>query len=187
MKNIDDNSKRMPPRQFGLVVLVSLLAAGLLSQWWLGDWVFGAVTVLLLSFSWGLMKGYFAIPMKYPAHIIRLIIIAVIIFFFATISVVMVLNKELAQPYTMLVAIIPGFASLFLAYAIARAIASLDELQRRIQLEALAIAFGWSLVLVYSIGIFIMAGMEQPRWIYVLPIMVFGWLAGKLWTMWKYR
>ncbi len=187
MNNLDKNPKRLPPRQYGLVVLVSLLVAGLLSQWLLGDWVFGAVIALLLSFSWGLLKGYLVIPMKYPAHIIRLIMIAVLIFIIATISAVALINQGLTEPYTLLVAVFPGLASLFLTYAIARAIASLDELQRRIQLEALAIAFGWSLVCVYAIGIYIMAGMDQPRWIYLLPMMVFGWLAGKLWTMWKYR
>lgn len=113
--------------------------------------------------------------------------LAVITFLTATITAVLLFDQGLAEPYTSLVAALPSFASLFLAYAIARAIASLDELQRRIQLEALAIAFGWSLVVVFSIGIFIMAGMEQPRWIYLLPIMVFGWLTGKLWTMWKYK
>lgn len=177
----------MPPRQYGLVVLVSLLVAGLLSQWLLGDWIFGTVIALLLSFSWGVLKGYLVIPMKYPPHIIRLIMLAVLTFLTATITAVLLFDQGLAEPYTSLVAALPSFASLFLAYAIARAIASLDELQRRIQLEALAIAFGWSLVVVFSIVIFIMAGMEQPRWIYLLPIMVFGWLTGKLWTMWKYK
>lgn len=187
MNNLDDNPKKLPPRQYVLIVLVGLLVAGLLSQWLLGDWVFGTVAALLVSLSWGLLKGYLVIPMKYPAHIIRLIMIAVVIFITSTISAVVLINDGLTKPITLFVAAIPGLASLFLAYAVARAIASLDELQRRIQLEALAIAFGWSLVLVYSMGIFIMAGMEQPRWIHLLPMMVFGWLAGKLWTMWKYR
>ena len=106
--------------------------------------------------------------------------LAVIIFVIATISAVVLIIQGLTKPYPLLVAALPGFAILFLAYAIARAITSRDELQQRIQLEALAIAFGWTLVLVYSIGIFIMAGIEQPRWIYLLPIMVSGWLTGKL-------
>jgi hypothetical protein len=160
--------------------LISLLVAGLLSQLLSGDWVCGTVIALLLSFTWGLLKGYRIIPMKYPPHIIRLIMLAVIIFVIATISAVVLIIQGLAKPYPLLVAALPGFASVSLAYAIARAITSRDELQQRIQLEALAIAFGWTLVLVYSIGIFIMAGIEQPRWIYLLPIMVFGWLTGKL-------
>jgi hypothetical protein len=187
MDNSDDILKKKLPRQYFLVILVGLLVAGFLSQYLFGDWIFGVAITLLLSFSWGLLKGYLVIPMRYPGHIIRLIMIAVMIFTVTTITAVLLLNQGLADPYKLLVATLPGIASLFLAYAIARAFASLDELQRRIQLEALAIAFGWSLVCVYAIGIYIMAGMDQPRWIYLLPMMVFGWLAGKLWTMWKYR
>ncbi len=187
MDNSDDTLKKKPPRQYFLVLLIGLLVAGLLSQFLFADWIFGVTIALLLSFSWGLLKGYLVIPMRYPDHIIRLIMVAVVIFIVTTITAVLLLNQELAAAYRLLVATLPGLASLFLAYAIARAFASLDELQRRIQLEALAIAFGWSLICVYSIGIYIMAGVEQPRWIYLLPLMVFGWLAGKLWTMWKYR
>ena len=38
-----------------------------------------------------------------------------------------------------------------------------------------------------TIGLLGLAGIPQPDWLVVMPIMVGGWLIGKLWIRWQYR
>ncbi len=81
----------------------------------------------------------------------------------------------------------PGLTFLLLAHAVGLAIASLDELQRRIQTEAIAIGFGLASVVVVSVGFLGAIGLEQPNWVIVAMVMILGWAIGKIWTLWKYR
>ena len=63
----------------------------------------------------------------------------------------------------------------------------LDELQRRIQVEAIAIGFAITALITLSYGLLGLVDIPQPNLLYVSFIMVVSWGLGKLWTMWKYR
>ena len=78
-------------------------------------------------------------------------------------------------------------AFLLFVIAIGWSIAGLDELQRRIQTEAIAIGFGFSAVAMLTVGLLSQVGVQQPNWIYAGLPMVVGWGIGKLWLLWKYR
>ena len=60
-------------------------------------------------------------------------------------------------------------------------------MQRRIQAEPLAIGFGTTALVTMTVGLSGLAGTRQPNWMTVPALMSFAWLAGKLWTQWKYR
>ncbi len=67
------------------------------------------------------------------------------------------------------------------------AIASLDELQRRIQTEAIAIGFAGTAIFVGGYALFQFAGLSEVNVGLVLFAMSGFWLAGKLRTLWRYR
>ena len=66
-------------------------------------------------------------------------------------------------------------------------IASLDELQRRIQTEAIAIGFAGTAIVVGGYALLQFAGYAQVNVGVVILIMSLMWLVGKLWTLWRYR
>ncbi len=66
-------------------------------------------------------------------------------------------------------------------------IASLDELQRRIQTEAIAIGFAGTAIIVGGYALLQFTGFAEINIGIMLVIMSLMWLIGKLWTMWKYR
>ncbi|MBI9043589.1 MAG: hypothetical protein JEZ06_03840 [Anaerolineaceae bacterium] len=80
--------------------------------------------------------------------------------------------------------ILPG---IFFVYAVGKAISNLDEMQRRIQTEALAIAFAGTFLVTQSYGLLGEVGIPQVSWVFVPLVMVFFWMVGKLWLMRKYQ
>ena len=70
---------------------------------------------------------------------------------------------------------------------IGMAMASMDELQRRIQTEAIAIGFAITGVFVGGYALFQFSGLPHVNLGLVLFVMVAAWLLGKLWTLWRYR
>jgi hypothetical protein len=79
------------------------------------------------------------------------------------------------------VALLPVPAFAWLIYAVVRGIRSLDELERRIQLEALAFAFPVSLLIVFTAGLLHLAGFrgegdwDPPR---LLPLVLMPYFIG---------
>ena len=80
--------------------------------------------------------------------------------------------------------VIPGF---FIAIGVIRAIQKLDEMERRILLEGIAISFMGTFVLVVSMGLLERAGVEQLKSSYIALFMAILWLIGKLWGHGKYQ
>lgn len=64
---------------------------------------------------------------------------------------------------------------------------TLDELQQRIQLEALAFAFGTTAVLTFSYGFLEGVGLPHLDWTFVLPLMSALWGIGLLVANRRYR
>lgn len=77
-----------------------------------------------------------------------------------------------------LVALIPAPAFLLFIWAMVRGVRQADELQRRIQLEALAVAWPLAVGIVMTISLLQKAGFLQwePMWVY-LPLTYFLGLA----------
>ena len=84
-------------------------------------------------------------------------------------------------------ALLPMAPGLFLTLGILRAVASLDEMERRILLEAAAFGFILTLILLLSVGLLGLAGMEQPSPVIISAVMCFLLLIGKLLGNRRYR
>jgi hypothetical protein len=77
------------------------------------------------------------------------------------------------------IAPVPAFA--WVLWSIARGVSAMDELERRIQLQALAFAFPLALLLIMTLGLLEIAiGLNPDDWSYrhVWPLFVIFYLAG---------
>ena len=75
-------------------------------------------------------------------------------------------------------------------YAIAsyvRYLRMVDELQQRIQLEALAIAFGATAAFTFCYGFLEHVGLPHINWWFVWPVMGISWILASMYAERRYR
>jgi hypothetical protein len=84
-------------------------------------------------------------------------------------------------------ALVPMLPGLWIAWGLVRATRKLDELGRKILLDAMAVSFCFTLVLTLSLGLLGMAGLPQPNSVYISLFMVIMLLVGKLLVTGKYQ
>lgn len=85
------------------------------------------------------------------------------------------------------VALLPMIPGLFLTFGIIRVTSKIDEMERRILLEAVAFSFILTLILLLSFGLLGLVGVPQPSTIIIVSIMCMLLVVGKLWGNWRYR
>jgi hypothetical protein len=93
----------------------------------------------------------------------------------------------LDQPLKTLVALTPLVPAGFALFAYLRFLSRMDELGRRIQLEALAFGFGAAGMLTFAYGFLENAGFPQLSYIWVFPLMVALWGIGGAVASYRYR
>ncbi len=79
------------------------------------------------------------------------------------------------------IAVVPVPAFAWVLWSVSKGIAQMDELQRRIQLEALAFAFPLTMLLVMTLGLLELAiGLNKDDWSYrhVWPMLMVFYFAG---------
>lgn len=86
--------------------------------------------------------------------------------------------ESLPRALHFVAAFLPAPAFLFFLWSMARAVKQMDELQRRIQLEALCLAWPLAVAMVMTISLLQKAGFLgwEPMWVY-LPMTYFLGLA----------
>ena len=173
---------------------------GILTGMALGMAIGAAIGLILGDISWGFIVGMLIgaavgywrfrdtpIGMRYPAHLVRQLIISGVFYLVTLIGALYLLENDLDQRVQIIIILVPTIPGIWFLVSLGRAIASLDELQRRIQMEAIAIVFGLSAMVALTYGLLGMVGVPQAGWIYVPVVMVFCWFLGKMWTLWRYR
>lgn len=83
--------------------------------------------------------------------------------------------------------LLPMLPACAIPLVIVRLLARVDELQRRIQLEALGFAFGATGVATFAYGFLETAGLPRLSWFFIWPLMGLFWAAGCLWAARRYR
>lgn len=76
------------------------------------------------------------------------------------------------------VALLPVIPAIVLILVFVRHLRRMDELQRSIQLEALAIGFGGTAVLTFGYGFLQGVGFPLLNWTFVFPLMIGLWGIG---------
>lgn len=91
-------------------------------------------------------------------------------------------------PAKLALALAQAAATTVVVLMMVRGIRQLDELQRRIQLEALAGAFAGTAILVTAWGFLEIAGAPEIRWgLWIWPAMTVLWAGGLLLARRRYR
>jgi drug/metabolite transporter (DMT)-like permease len=92
------------------------------------------------------------------------------------------LTRELVPsgPTSWILATLPSLAAVFLLFRFQRFLQTTDELQRRIQLEALAIAFGGSFFIFTGYQVFQLAGAPVAELANLVVVMPLLYIAGVL-------
>ncbi len=84
-------------------------------------------------------------------------------------------------------ALAPVIPAVFGLLAFIRFMSRMDELQRRIQFEALAFGFGCAGILTFSYGFLENVGFPHLSWVLIFPLMIALWGIGAAFTSRKYR
>jgi hypothetical protein len=85
------------------------------------------------------------------------------------------------------VALAPLAPTVYAIWAYVRFLGRMDELQRRIQLDALALACGGTGLLTFSYGFLENVGLPPISLIWVFPLLMALWGLGGAVASWKYR
>jgi len=89
-----------------------------------------------------------------------------------------VLNAHPQAVWRPLVALAPVIPAIFAVFAFVRFLRRMDELQRRIQLEALGLSFAVSGILTFAYGFLELTGFPQLNLIWIFPGMIMLWGLG---------
>jgi len=125
--------------------------------------------------------------MRYPLYMLRRVLLAAAFMLLASMLYSYLLDQGINQTQRYWISILPLLGWGAVVFTIGLAIASLDELQRRIQTEAIAIGFAISAIFVGGYALLQFAGLPKVNLGLALLVMSAAWLIGKLWTLWRYR
>ncbi len=98
-----------------------------------------------------------------------------------------IINAHPHAPWRFPLALAPMVPAVFVLWAFVRHMRRIDELQRRIQVEALSIAFGGTALLTFSYGFLENVGFPHLNWFFVWPLMAVLWMLGLGLTSRRYR
>ena len=148
---------------------------------------------LLVGMGIGLLIGYRLgkqpppMLMRYPPGVMRRIFIALAIFVLGLFGYLYLLDLDLTNMQKQLSSLVAILPAIDFVVMLGSAIGQLDEMQRRIQTEGIAIAFAGTAIVVGVFALLELAGVPAPNWGLLIVIMTFMWGVGKLWTMWRYK
>ncbi|RPH60160.1 MAG: hypothetical protein EHM81_06825 [Chloroflexi bacterium] len=151
---------------------------------------FGSILLgLAVGMALGLALGIFIsrreLPMRYPMYLVRRMLLTGTLFLLT--MMIFALAEGMASGATLILgAMVPTLAGALFVYSIGSAIASLDEMQRRIQTEAIAIGFGGTAIALIPLALLDISTHSPSHWLILSLIMVSMWLVGKLWTKRRY-
>ena len=186
--HIEKSDSEIEDRKTLIVAGVTGAALGLLYS---SVIAFGVILGLVLGALFGIAIGVRIIrnppKMRYPIYLLRRTLLAAAYLFLTTYVYDVLTNQGLSQTQAILVTLLPWSGWIVLVVSMGMMIASLDELQRRIQTEAIAIGFAGTAIIVGGYALLQFVGFAKINIGIVILIMSLMWLIGKLWTLWRYR
>lgn len=188
---MNSNKNRIPKIELYKNLITGALVGGafglLLGIGFEKGFLISVITGLFFGIALGFRISIHPLKMRYPMHLLRRIMIAFGVMAILSSAYSFLIDLELSQQQKILVVLIPLAGWIFFVVTIGMAIASMDEMQRRIQTEAIAIAFAGTAILVGGYALLQFAGFSLINIGVVLLFMAPMWLIGKLFTLWRYR
>ena len=189
--NMGQNGQSISAAEERKNVIVAGIAGATLGLLYASGFEFGNLLGLGIGALFGVAIGFRISrrppKMRYPMYLLRRALMAATFLFLASYVYAYLLDRDLSQFQALLATLLPWVGWAALVVSIAMMIASLDELQRRIQTEAIAIGFAGTAIVVGGYALLQFAGYAQVNVGVVILIMSLMWLVGKLWTLWRYR
>lgn len=113
--------------------------------------------------------------------------IAMLAYVVVLLGSVWLLNMNPQSPWRFAIALTPVVPAVFALVAFVRFLGRMDELQRRIQFDAIALSFGATAILTFAYGFLEGVGFPRLSWIWILPLMVMLWGLGAALASMRYR
>jgi hypothetical protein len=95
--------------------------------------------------------------------------------------------RDTQSPWRFAIALAPVIPAIFALVAFVRFLGRMDELQRRIQFDAIALSFGATAILTFAYGFLEGVGFPRLSRIWILPLMVMLWGLGAAIASMRYR
>ncbi len=116
------------------------------------------------------------------AAYLREFFIAVVGYAVTLVAIIALVDFDTAGGWKYVVALLPVIPALWGVLAIARHLRRIDEMQRSILVDGMAVGFGLAMVAAMTVGFLAMAGLDADRWgpwaIYSIGML--GWIAGQV-------
>ena len=111
---------------------------------------------------------------------------------FAVYALLLAVSLPLTQaypesPWRYPLAVIPMLPFLYGIGAYVRYLRMVDELERRIAVESLAIAFGSTAAITFGYGFLENVGLPHVNWMFVWPVMAGLWILGGIFARRRYQ
>lgn len=90
-------------------------------------------------------------------------------------------------PLRILLSLLPMLPALAVCWAIVRQLRRIDEMQRKLQCEALAMAFAATALVTFSYGFLENAGFPKLSMFAIWPLMAAFWILGTIVSRLRYR
>jgi hypothetical protein len=115
--------------------------------------------------------------------------LAMIVYGLVLLASVLVLNSnpDPDAPWRIPLALAPTIPAIYGLMAFVRFMGGMDELQRSIQLEAIAFGFGGTAILTFGYGFLQGVGFPNLNWTFIFPLMIGLWGIGVAVAGRKYR
>jgi hypothetical protein len=124
---------------------------------------------------------------KKRAKLIRPLLVPMVFYLgFLVVAVTWAPNLE-NSIWGYVIALLPLIPGLFLTFGVLRVTTQIDEMERRIILEAAAFSFIFTLLLLLSFALLGLVGVPQPSNTWIVCIMCLLLVIGKFWGNWRYR
>jgi len=124
---------------------------------------------------------------EYSRDVARRLIFAVFLFLAPFSLFIYFLKVGTTPAIEILLLSATSMAFLFFIYTLGYVISQLDDLLRKIILEAVALGFGLSLVLFLTLGLLSLAFPIASNWLFAIPMMGASMLIGRIVVAVKYR
>lgn len=113
--------------------------------------------------------------------------LAILAYLMVLVGSVTVVQANPQAEWRYYVAVLPVLPAALVIWLFLRALARLDELQKRIQMHSFGFALGSTALLTFGYGFLEAAGLPHLNWTFVLPLMAVLWAAGTAIFSWRYR
>jgi hypothetical protein len=113
--------------------------------------------------------------------------LAMLAYLMVLVGSVVVVQANPGASWRYFVVVLPVAPAAFVIWLFVRALARLDEMQKRIQMLAFGLALGSTALITFGYGFLEGAGLPHLSWTYVLPLIAVLYGLGAAIFTWRYR